>query len=101
MPEQPSNAPTDSETTVTGVDPDNAQENVGRENMVGGGEWPSPSTPPRGPASGETSRDDATPFRRPRVAEGFDPPTATEALEADPVRGGTSTAGDPDAGEPD
>jgi hypothetical protein len=32
---------------VSEVDPANAQQNVGRENMAGSGEWPSPSTPPR------------------------------------------------------
>ena len=28
------------------------QQNVGRENMDGGGEWPDPDTPPRAPAPG-------------------------------------------------
>ena len=28
------------------------QQNVGRENMEGGGEWPDPDTPPRAPAPG-------------------------------------------------
>jgi len=28
------------------------QQNVGRENMQGGGEWPDPETPPRRPAPG-------------------------------------------------
>ena len=28
------------------------QQNVGRENMKGGGEWPDPDTPPQPPAPG-------------------------------------------------
>jgi len=28
------------------------QQNVGRENMEGGGEWPDPDTPPQPPAPG-------------------------------------------------
>ena len=94
--EQPSNAPTDAETDVSGVDPDNAQSNVGRENMRGSGEWPSPSTPPQSDvAPGVSDRDDTVPPERPRVAEGFDPPLTTkEALEADPVAGGSSSEPD-------
>jgi hypothetical protein len=45
--EQPSNAATDSETDVSGVSDEYAQTNVGRDNMRGSGEWPSPSTPPQ------------------------------------------------------
>lgn len=31
-----------------------AQQNVGRQNTIGGGEWPDPDTPPRGPSPGTT-----------------------------------------------
>ena len=34
------------------------QQNVGRENMEGGGEWPDPHTPPRAPAPGSADVDD-------------------------------------------
>ena len=33
------------------------QQNVGRENMEGGGEWPDPHTPPRAPAPGSAKVD--------------------------------------------
>lgn len=58
MPTQPSNAPNDDEVRTVPLDLDEGedrpieQSNVGRENMEGSGEWPSPSTPPRDPAPG-------------------------------------------------
>ncbi|MDQ1446240.1 MAG: hypothetical protein QOI20_2704, partial [Acidimicrobiaceae bacterium] len=59
--------------------------NVGRENMAGSGEWPSPDTPPTGPAPG--------PSEVPDRSRG--PTQFKDALERDPVLGGSSTAGDP------
>jgi hypothetical protein len=70
------------EPRVEEVTEDAAQENVGRENMAGSGEWPSPSTPPRtdqgapGPAGREHDGDAA--FK--------------ELDEADPVLGGSGSA---------
>jgi hypothetical protein len=63
-PQQPSNAPSEDEVRSVPLDLDEGedrvieQENVGRENMAGGGEWPSPSTPPRGPAPGTVAEND-------------------------------------------
>ena len=90
--EQPSNAPTDSETEVTGVDPSAAQENVGRDNMAGSGEWPSPSTPPQSPVApgddAEVHRDGAA------GASPSGPSGLKEAQERDPVAGGSRSVGD-------
>jgi hypothetical protein len=68
---------------------DAVQENVGRENMAGSGEWPSPSTPPSGPAPGDPESDSET--RGTAPAGG-----AREVLESDPVAGGSSSVGEPD-----
>ena len=40
-----------------------AQQNTGGENMAGGGEWPDPDTPPRGPAPGTAGPTKETPDR--------------------------------------
>lgn len=80
MPEEPATTP-ENEADV-------AQENVGRENMEGSGEWPSPDTPPTGPAGGERGPT-AGPDARP-------PETFKEALEQDPVLGGSSSIGEKD-----
>lgn len=43
----------DVETVPLGDDDETiAQQNVGRTNMEGGGEWPDPDTPPQPPAPG-------------------------------------------------
>ena len=34
------------------------QQNVGRENMEGGGEWPDPDTPPQAPAPGAAGEEE-------------------------------------------
>ena len=73
MPQEPSTTP---ENEV-----DIEQENVGRENMEGQGEWPDPDTPPRGPAGGERSGAGA-------------PGQFKEVLEDDPVPGGSSSVGE-------
>ena len=56
------------------------QENVGRENMQGSGEWPHPDTPPTGPSGGEQEDSGEPP------AHNF-----KEVLEEDPILGGSST----------
>lgn len=89
-----------------------AQQNQNPEVAAGGGEWPSPHTPPSGPAPGGppprlASRTDAADDE-----EGEFPPMR-EVLDADPVAGGSqslpsddddeegegTTAGDSDAAE--
>lgn len=77
MAQEPSTAP-ENEADV-------AQENVGRDNMQGQGEWPDPDTPPRGPAGGDREGGGEEP--------GGEPPAHNfkEVLEADPVLGGSST----------
>jgi hypothetical protein len=55
---QPSNRPIDEEVVSEPLEDDDgtevvvAQENVGEEEELGGGEWPDPDTPPRGPTPG-------------------------------------------------
>jgi hypothetical protein len=46
------------------------QQNVGPDNELGGGEWPDPNTPPRGPAPGSTKRADPRTPKRPRRTGG-------------------------------
>lgn len=72
MPEEPSTTP-ENEADVE-------QENVGRENMAGSGEWPDPDTPPRGPAGGERSA----------AEQGGGQAAFKDVLEADPVLGGSA-----------
>lgn len=103
---QPSNAPTDAEVQTVdldaggddvGVDPVGvegddtvggvfAQQNVGSDNMAGGGEWADPNTPARGPAPG--TGDEA-----PTQARGF-----AAVLNQDSVAGGSSSTPDQAAG---
>lgn len=91
MPEQqPSNAPVDEEVRSEpvaegpgGKDVVIDQENVGRENMQGSGEWPDPDTPPPPSAGGE-----AAPASRQNERT-----AVKDALEADPVRGGSASGG--------
>lgn len=61
-----------------------AQQNVGRQNSIGGGEWPSPKTPPRGPAPGVAATDAGA--ERPS-----DPGQFKEVLESDPERSGSGS----------
>lgn len=99
MSQQPGNAPENE------VDAEAQQENVGRGNMAGSGEWPSPETPPTGPASGERGPTHG-PEPREGVARlgdtdaGSPPQNFKDVLEADPVRGGSASVGDPDVDEP-
>jgi hypothetical protein len=73
------------EPRVEEVSPDAAQQNVGRDNMAGSGEWPSPSTPPR---TDQGAPAGSTPDRHPSDEDaGF-----KEADEADPVLGGSGGA---------
>ena len=65
-----------------------AQQNVGTES-IGGGEWPDPDTPPRGPSPGVAATDAGT-------EETADEGQFREVLEADPVRGGSSSQPDED-----
>lgn len=62
-----------------------AQQNTGTES-IGGGEWPDPDTPPRGPAPGVA----ATEVGTEEPAE--DEAQFKEALEKDPVEGGSGSA---------
>lgn len=62
-----------------------AQQNVGKDNEIGGGEWPDPDTPPRGPSPGTAATDVDT------EEPAHDQPTFKDVLEADPVRGGSAT----------
>jgi hypothetical protein len=55
------------------------QQNVGPAGQTGGGEWPSPDTPPTGPAPGQSTRSD-------EGSAGF-----KEVLEADPEVGGSGS----------
>jgi hypothetical protein len=114
---QPSNAPIDEEVHSTPIGEHDRvvpQENVGRTNMEGSGEWPSPQTPPTGSAPGEAApgpapgdpnsgtgtdtqgdllqdgRSGGTPGPA-RAGEG--PTGFKEVLDADPVTGGSSSVG--------
>lgn len=67
-----------------------AQQNVGKDNSIGGGEWPDPDTPPRGPAPGVATTQVGV--ERPSADAQF-----KDILESDPERGGSATAPqDPD-----
>lgn len=63
-----------------------AQEVTGAETVMGGGEWPSPSTPPTGPSPGAGEE------RRPatRTGEGGEP-LLKEMLAEDPTAGGSQS----------
>ena len=63
-----------------------AQQNVGTES-IGGGEWPDPDTPPRGPSPGTAATEAGT-------EESADEGQFKEVLESDPVRGGSSSQAD-------
>jgi hypothetical protein len=54
------------------------QQNVGRENMEGEGEWPDPDTPPRAPAPGSADVDDPAQSKEPAT------PTPTSVCTAPP-----------------
>lgn len=65
-----------------------AQQNAGPDPEGGGGEWPSPRTPATGPAPGTTPEGSQAASRREQA-----PPTPiSEALNEDPVAGGSSSA---------
>ena len=57
---QPSNQPIDESTLSVPLETEDGEEvvvgqsNVGYDNMAGGGEWPDPDAPARGPAPGTT-----------------------------------------------
>ncbi len=80
IPKQTESDPLDEEATKTV-----AQQNVGKDNTIGGGEWPDPDTPPRGPAPGVAATDVGT--ERSENTGQF-----KELLEADPERGGSATS---------
>lgn len=61
-----------------------AQQNVGKDNSIGGGEWPDPDTPPRGPSPGVASTEVGT-------ESATDSGQFRELLEADPEKGGSSS----------
>ena len=63
-----------------------AQQNVGTES-IGGGEWPDPDTPPRGPSPGVAATDVET-------EEPADEGQFREVLESDPVKGGSGSQPD-------
>ena len=67
-----------------------AQQNAGTES-IGGGEWPDPDTPPRGPSPGTAATEVGT-------EDSAEPAQFKDVLDADPVRGGSSSQGhaDPD-----
>jgi len=107
--------------TEDGGDAVIAQQNAGPESEDGGGEWPSPATPARGPAPGTTPEGSQDASRREQAPPQYpsphasasqearqqdstdganrgrarnDPPptTISEALRADPEAGGSSSA---------
>jgi len=88
MSQQPGNAPENE------VDTEAQQENVGRSNMAGSGEWPSPSeAEPTGPASGERGPTHGA-VSGAETDAGSPPQNFKDVLEADPVRGGSASVGD-------
>ena len=94
---QPQTDPHDSKVRSVPLPPDEdviTQENQGPEGL-GGGEWPDPEEPPRGPAPGDDR--DAEPPTTGEVdsaAGTYEP--MREVLEADPVAGGSSSVPDDD-----
>ncbi len=68
-----------------------AQEVTGAETVVGGGEWPSPSTPPSGPAPGGGGEGEQEPGRDPHPL-GDGEPMLKEMLAEDPLAGGSQSA---------
>ncbi len=66
-----------------------AQQNVGKDNAIGGGEWPDPDTPPRGPSPGVAATEVGT-------EEPADEGQFREVLESDPIKGGSSSQNDDD-----
>lgn len=69
------------------------QENMNPEVAVGGGEWPSPATPPTGP-SDRTAKRDGGPARD---DEGVQFPPVKETLTVDPVAAGSGAVPDEEA----
>lgn len=65
-----------------------AQQNVGTES-IGGGEWPDPDTPPRGPSPGVAATEAGT-------EEPADEGQFKDVLDADPGRGGSGSVPDDD-----
>ncbi|HUR48582.1 MAG TPA: hypothetical protein VMY88_03495 [Acidimicrobiales bacterium] len=65
-----------------------AQQNVGPES-IGGGEWPDPDTPPRGPSPGTAATGAGT-------EDSSEDAQFKDVLDADPVRGGSSSQGHAD-----
>ena len=94
---QPSNQPIEEQVRTVPLDeadaPDQvlAQENSGPGNMVGGGEWPDPDAPARGPAPG-TARGGAEAIAEQRDTDR--PAAFKDALEDDRVAGGSSSVPD-------
>ena len=87
---QPSNQPIDEQVRTVPLGETEgeqvlAQENTGPGNMDGGGEWPDPYAPPRGPAPG------AAEGQRGAVDR---PGGFKEALDEDAVTGGSSSVPD-------
>jgi hypothetical protein len=96
---EPDRAPTDRATSSEKHDSTGRlqQMNTGPDNMEGSGEWPSPHTPPRGPAPG------TDPVRRELIqreraqtsSQDVDGPEGfNSVLDADPVEGGSRTLPD-------
>ena len=71
------------------------QENMNPEVAMGGGEWPSPQTPPTGPTP-EAAGADAGADRAEVVDEPDRFPPAKETLAVDPVAGGSGTVPEDD-----
>ena len=69
-----------------------AQQNLGPES-AGGGEWPDPDSPPRGPSPGTAATEGGTEERSSEDAQ------FKEVLESDPIHGGSSSL--PDDDQPD
>ena len=68
-----------------------AQQNSGTES-IGGGEWPDPDTPSRGPSPGVAATEVGT-------EESGEEAQFKDVLDADPVRGGSSSQGHDDPGK--
>lgn len=60
-----------------------AQQNEGTES-IGGGEWPDPDSPPRGPSPGVAATEAGT-------EAGGEEAQFKDVLDADPIRGGSSS----------
>jgi hypothetical protein len=77
------------------------QEAVGADRVVGGGEYPDPTTPPRSPAPGSARPDDSDEAdEADRPDEAHEAPGPSDADEADDVEPDDADEADGDEAEP-